>query len=296
MDMSGVRLIAPIILSIMMFGMGLSLVFNDFKRIWIQPKAILLGSALQLLLLPIVGYVLAKAFALPPVLAVGLMVLVACPGGPGSNLVAFLSRGDAALSVSLTAISSLLAVFTIPLVVNFGVSEFMPSNPMEFSAVKTSLLVLIITVIPVTLGMVIARSCPAFDKYCERPVKIISIVFLLLLVVSTFAKARHNLLELIQDVGLPTILLCVVTMLIGYLSAKFSKLDGRACKTIAIEVGIQNSALAIVVATTLLSDAELAVPAAMYSPVMITACMLFLLHALLTSSGKMAGSTLVGSS
>ncbi len=293
MDMSGVRLIAPIILAVMMFGMGLSLVFNDFKRIWVQPKAILLGSALQLLLLPIVGYALAKAFALPPVLAVGLMILVACPGGPGSNLVAFLSRGDAALSVSLTAISSLLAVFTIPLVVNFGVSEFMQNNPMEFSAVKTSLLVLIITVIPVTLGMVVARTSPNFSTNCERPVKIISIVFLLLLVVSTFIKARHNLLELIQQVGLPTILLCVVTMLIGYLSAKFSKLDGPACKTIAIEVGIQNSALAIVVATTLLDDAELAVPAAMYSPVMITACMLFLLHALF-SAGKVSDRTRVG--
>lgn len=289
MDMSGVRLIAPIILSIMMFGMGLSLVFNDFKRIWVQPKAILLGSALQLLLLPIVGYALAKAFALPPALAVGFMILVACPGGPGSNLVAFLSRGDAALSVSLTAISSLLAVFTIPLVVNFSVSEFMQNDEMEFSAVKTSLLVLIITAIPVTLGMVVARSSPKFAACCERPVKIISIVFLLLLVISTFIKARHNLPVLIHQVGLPTILLCVVTMLIGYLSARFSKLDGPACKTISIEVGIQNSALAIVVATTLLNDAELAVPAAMYSPVMITACMLFLLHALLGSKGAGVG-------
>ncbi|MDH3973598.1 MAG: bile acid:sodium symporter family protein [Deltaproteobacteria bacterium] len=271
-------LIAPLILALMMLGMGLSLTVNDFSRLFIKPKAVLLGVGLQTIALPVTGYFLLIFSGLTAELAVGFMLLVACPGGPGSNLVSYICRGDAALSVTLTAISSLLAVITIPLVVNFSIAEFMQAGHVNISVLKTVLAVLFITLVPLSLGMVIARRFPAFAAAAEQKVKFFSILFLLALVFYTFYKERNHLSELIQQVGLLTILLCILTLLIGFLVSRMLGFNSRIQKTIAIEVGIQNSALAIVVAGSILQSNLMAVPAAMYSPVMISASLMFLLY------------------
>jgi bile acid:Na+ symporter, BASS family len=273
---------APIILALMMLGMGLSLKVSDFKRLLLQPKAILIGSSLQLIALPILGYLIVRVLGLEKELAVGFMILVACPGGPGSNLLTYICRGDAALSVSLTGISSMLAVITVPLVVNFAIIEFMQGAEENLSVVKTVVAVLLITMVPLSLGMVISRLFPSISARMKNTVKYSSIAFLLLLVVSTFYKERSHLPELLSQVGLPTLLLCLLTLTMGFLVSKLFKLSNAIQKTIAIEVGLQNAALAMVVAGSLLNSNAMAVPAAMYSPVMISASLLFMLHAFVT--------------
>ena len=282
MDLSIVKIIAPIILAVMMFGMGLTLTVKDFTRVLFRPKAIILGSVLQILMLPVIGFMIAKLFMLPPILAVGVMLLVACPGGPGSNLLAFLCRGDTALSISLTAISSLLAVVSIPLVVSFAAETFLQENQIEVSVVKMSLVMFFITLIPVTLGMFVGKRYPKFASACEKPVKILSMAFLIFLVIMTFVKERDHLGDLLVDAGLAVVTLCIVSVMLGFVGARLLKLSGAVSKTIAIEVGIQNAALAIVVASSVFNSEQMAMPAAIYSPVMLTAAMLFLLHAYLT--------------
>ena len=182
------------------------------------------------------------------------------------------------VSVTLTAISSLLAVITIPLVVNLSIVEFMQAGHQNISVLKTVLAVLFITLVPLAMGMVIARRFSAFAAAAEEKVKFFSILFLLVLVFFTFYKERNHLPELIQQVGLPMILLCLLTLLIGFLVPKLLGFNTKVQKTIAIEVGIQNSALAIVVAGSILQSNLMAVPAAMYSPVMISASLMFLLY------------------
>ncbi|WNO08509.1 bile acid:sodium symporter family protein [Teredinibacter sp. KSP-S5-2] len=271
--------IAPLILALMMLGLGLSLTFKDFQQLSQSPKAVITGTLLQIIGLPIIGFSLTQLFNMPAELAVGLMVLVACPGGPGSNLVSFLCRGDTALSISLTAISSVLAIVTIPLVTSLSYRYFMGADLAQFSVSKFSFAVLCITLIPILIGILIRHKSSKIAELAEKPVKIGSILFLLLLVGSTFYKERANLPLLIGQSGLPVILLAIVTVLFGFGVAKLLNFNSAIQKTFAIELGIQNGALAIVIAGNFLNSTEMAVPTALYSPVMITLAVLFLVHA-----------------
>lgn len=278
-NMQVLSLFAPLILAFMILGMGLSLKINDFTRLIRQPKAVVLGLSLQVISLPLLGFLINSVFALSGPLAVGMMILVACPGGPGSNLLTYICRGDAALSVSLTAFSSVFALVTIPLIVNASVLYYMQVDEYDISVVKTLVAVLVITIVPLIIGMFVHNKHPHFTAKVEPKVKVASIVFLLILVVSTFYKSGEELAEFINTMGMPVILLCVSSILMAALVAKIFKLSAAVQKTISIEVGIQNSALAIVVASSLLNSNEMAIPAALYSPVMITASLLFMLHA-----------------
>jgi len=276
-DISFVSLLAPLILALMMFGMGLSLAWRDFTRLARQPKAVLLGSFLQMVTLPLIALGLVEVLAIRAELAVGMMVLAACPGGPGSNLLAYLCRGNSALSVTLTAISSILAVITIPFVSNLSLDWYLQQQH-SISVVKTVSAVLMITLFPIIVGMAVAKSWPALAKRAQSWVKIGSIIFLLILVVTTFYKAKDQLATLIEQIGLAVVLLSIATVIVGFLVSALFKLNNADQKTIAIEVGIQNSALAIVISANILQSNVIAIPAAMYSPVMITVSLLFLLH------------------
>ena len=261
----------PLALFIIMFGMGLGLTVADFKRIAIAPKSVIIGLAAQLIMLPLVGFGLASAFPLSPELAVGVMVLAACPGGPTSNMVTYLAEGDVALSISLTAISSLITVFTIPLVVNFAMQRFIGENiSLQLPFLSTVVQIAAITLIPVTLGLLVHRYAPQLSVKVEKWVKWLSLFFLALIIFGLLLKERDSVLTFFVQVGWVTLALNVVSMAIGYAIAMLFKLNRKRAIAITCEVGIQNGTLAIAVASTptLLNNATMAIPAAIYSLIM----------------------------
>ncbi|MDB9525776.1 bile acid:sodium symporter family protein [Oscillatoria sp. CS-180] len=268
----------PLALFIIMLGMGLSLTLADFKRILVEPKAVLLGLVAQLVVLPIVGFLLASLFPLSPELAVGVMILAACPGGPTSNLVTYLVQGNVALSITLTAISSLVTVFTIPLIVNFAMQSFMgEAVALRLPFLTTVIQIAVITLIPVMLGMVLHHYTPRFAATVEQWVKWLSLFFLALIIVGLLAKERANVASFFLQVGWVTLTLNVVTMALGFAIAALTKLDISSAKSITVEVGIQNGTLAIAIASapTFLNMPSMAIPAAIYSLIMFATSAVF---------------------
>ena len=272
----------PLALFVIMLGMGLGLTVDDFKRIAIAPKPILIGLLAQLFMLPVVGFVLASLFPLSPELAVGVMVLAACPGGPTSNMVTYLAQGNVALSISLTAISSLITVLTIPLVVNVSMQAFLGENAaIQLSFVETVVQIAVITLVPVSLGMALHRYRPRFAAKVESWVKWLSLFFLALIIFGLLLRERENVLSFFLQVGWVTLALNVVTMALGYLFSRLAKLDHPSSVAITSEVGIQNGTLAIAVASapTLLNSPTMAIPAAIYSLLMFATGAAFALWA-----------------
>ncbi|MEL6603338.1 MAG: bile acid:sodium symporter family protein [Cyanobacteria bacterium J06614_10] len=261
----------PLALFIIMLGMGLGLTVADFKRILVEPKAVLIGLAAQLLLLPAVGFILASVFPLEPELAVGIMILSACPGGPTSNLLTYLAAGSVALSVTLTAISSLITVFTIPLVVNFSMQQFIGTSvSLQLPFLQTVLRIAVITLIPIALGMWLHHTAPILSAKLEKGVKWLSIFFLALIVFGILLAERENLASYILQVGWVTLALNLLTMALGYMLATLTKLGHKHATAITCEVGIQNGTLAIAVASSpnLLNNPTLSIPAGIYSLLM----------------------------
>ncbi len=267
----------PLALFIIMLGMGLGLTLNDFKRVFVQPKAVILGLIAQLILLPIVGFLLSLIFPLSPELAVGVMILAACPGGPTSNIVTYLVRGNVALSITLTAISSLITIFTIPIVVNLAMQKFIGEGvALQLPFVKTIIQIAVVTFIPVALGMLLHNYTPQFAAKVEKLVKWLSLFFLGLIIAGLLLKERANVASFFFQVGGVTLTLNLLTMALGYAIAILGKLDSKDAKAITVEVGIQNGTLAIAVATTLLNSPNMAIPAAIYSLIMFITCGAFM--------------------
>ena len=268
----------PLALFIIMLGMGLGLTLEDFRRILIVPKGVFIGIGAQLLLLPIVGFALASLWQLRPELAVGLLILAACPGGPTSNLITFLAKGNVALSVTLTAISSLITVFTIPLVVNGAMRTFMGTETeLQLPLLATMLQISLITILPVSIGMVLQQRNPSASARAEQWVKWLSLLFLGLIITGVLLRERANIADFFLQVGAVTFALMVSSMLLGYGLAVFGRLDRGSATAITIEVGIQNGTLAITIASapSFLNSPAMAIPAAIYSLLMFVVSGLF---------------------
>ena len=266
---SASTLILAASLMIIMLGMGLSLQITDFKRVVFYPKAIFVGLFNQLILLPLVGFALAYFLQLPAEIAIGIMILAACPGGPTSNLITHLAKGDLALSVSLTALSSLITILTIPFLVNFALSYFLAEGQMiQLDILQTIIQILVIVVIPVGIGMLIRRYKEAFAMRMAKPVRIGSGIVLALIIVGLVIKEKENFGSYFQQAGLATFLLNALTMLLGYFSAKALKLNRAQATSISIESGIQNGTLAITIAVVLLNNTAFAIAPAVYSLLM----------------------------
>ncbi|MGD1855899.1 MAG: bile acid:sodium symporter family protein [Leptolyngbyaceae cyanobacterium] len=261
----------PLALFVIMLGMGLGLTIADFKRILVEPKAVILGLIAQLILLPFVGFVLISFFSLSPELAVGVMILAACPGGPTSNLMTYLAKGNVALSITLTAISSVVTVFTIPLVVNLAMRMFLGAEAaLQLPFGTTVIKIAVITLIPVSLGMVLHNKAPRLAASVEPWVKWLSLFFLGLIIVGLLVKERANVAGFFVQAGGVTLALMVLAMALGYAIATLSDLDRPTATAITVEVGIQNGTLAIAIASapTFLNNPSLAIPAAIYSLLM----------------------------
>jgi bile acid:Na+ symporter, BASS family len=256
-------------LFIIMLGMGLSLTIADFKRVLVYPKAVIIGLTNQMIILPLLGFGICMLIPMQPEVAIGIIILAACPGGPTSNLITHLSKGDTALSVTLTAISSFLTILTIPFVINLGLTQFLSEGKdIQLDAGKTIIQILVITIIPIAIGMMIKAKNDAFSQKMERPVKIGSGIVLSLVIIGIIIKEKSHVIDYFQQAGLAALSLNVLSMIIAFYSAKILSLKTDQAITISIESGIQNGTLAIAIATTLLSNTQMAIAPAVYSLIM----------------------------
>lgn len=256
-------------LFIIMMGMGLSLTIDDFKRVLKFPKAVFIGFLNQIILLPIIGFVLIRLLNIEPTLAIGAMILAACPGGPTSNLLTHLAKGDSALSVTLTAINSVLTIITIPLIVNFSLLFFTTESTIidaPISTIAGSLIVVI--AIPLSIGMLIKKYKNDFALRMNKPVRVASSVVITLVIVGLIIKERDNFVAYFEKAWLIALSLNFVTMSVGFIIARVFKLSFKQALTICIESGNQNGTLAIHVAVVSLARPDFAIVAAVYSLIM----------------------------
>lgn len=263
-------LMLPLSLGIIMLGMGLSLTLADFKRVVLYPKAVAIGFINQIILLPLVGFMLIFIFGLNNLeLAVGIMILAACPGGPTSNLISHISRGDTALSITMTAISSMVTIVTLPLIVNFSLSHFLQVGEyVPLPVFETIIRLTLITLFPVAVGMFIRSKARTFANKMDKPVKIVSGILLFLIIFAAINTNREIFVQSFRDVGPIALALNVLMLIVGYVSARFFKLNVTQSITISIETGIQNGTLGIMIASTLLHNDVMAISPAIYSLIM----------------------------
>lgn len=276
MDSALTAVALPLALAVVMFGLGLSLTPGDFTRIARQPKAVVIALLLQLLALPVLCFGLVLAFDLPPLLAVGLLLLAASPGGTTANLFSHLYRGDVALNISLTALNSVIAVVTLPVVTNLAIGFFEPAGGgtlgLQFG--KT-LQVFAIVLVPVVLGMLVRRSAAAFADRMDKPVRILSALVLALVIVGTIVAERDDVGEYLRAVGLPALVFCLCSLGAGFAVPRLLGIGRAQAIASSFEIGVHNSTLAITVAISVLGSVELAVPAAVYGVVMFPVAAIF---------------------
>jgi len=257
----------PLALALIMFGLGLDLTLDDFRRVGRSPKAAVIALGCQLLVLPVLCFGIVLLFDLPPLLAVGLMLLAASPGGTSANLFSHLFRGDVALNISLTAVNSLIALVTLPLVINLAIDYFDVGDSVSapFGEVVK---VFAIVLVPVAIGMVVRRSRPAFAAAMDKPVRIGSAVVLAILIVAIMVDQHDNILDYLADVGPAAALFCVASLTIGYFVPRALGVVERQAIASSMEIGVHNATLAIVIAVEVLDSVPISVPAAVYGLVM----------------------------
>jgi bile acid:Na+ symporter, BASS family len=258
----------PIALGVIMLGLGLSLRLEDFKRVIVYPKAVAIGLGCQMLVLPAVCLGIAEVFALPPALAVGLMLLAASPGGATANLFSHLAKGDVALNITLTAINSVLSLVTLPFIVSYAMNHFMGKDmaiPMQFGKVVS---VVAIVLVPVVIGMLVRANKPAVADRLDKPVRIVSAVFLVLVIVASVIKERAMLADSFADVGLAALAFNLASMMVGYFVPLVFRVERKQAIAIGMEIGIHNGTLAIAIAFNVLGNSQMSIPPAIYSLIM----------------------------
>ncbi|HIL92143.1 MAG TPA: bile acid:sodium symporter family protein [Cycloclasticus sp.] len=269
-------IILPASLFIIMFGMGLTLRTTDFTRVLKQPKAALIGLSAQMVALPIIAFAVAVFFNLSPELAVGLMIISFAPGGATSNMFTNIAKGDVALSISLTAVASLITPFTLPLFTLLSMDYFMGAGEaFQLPLLKTIMQLLVISVVPVIIGMLMLSKWQKAAGKIEPVIKVFSIVFLFLIIVAIILKNKAHMADFFLQTGFATLTLNILVLALGYGLAKFFKLSRAQSVSIGYEVGIQNGTLALLVAGTLIGNSTMMIPAVTYSILMFFTGFLF---------------------
>ncbi len=270
-------LFLPLALGFIMFGLGLTLRVADFTRVLVFPKAVIIGLTCQVLILPFACLGIAHAFGLEPALAVGLMLLAASPGGATANLYSHLANGDVALNITLTAINSVLAIITLPIIVNLSLIHFMGDGqaiPLQFTKV---IQVFVIVLGPVALGMLLNAKAPELTQRLHQPVKWLSILFLIAIIALAINKDSENLLTFAKVVGAACLAFNLVSLAVGYWVPRLLKLGERQSIAIGMEIGIHNGTLAIAIALSpmMLNNPTMAIPPAVYSVIMFFTAAIF---------------------
>lgn len=262
-------------LALVMFGLGLSLSLADFKRLFNHPKAVAIALALQVIGLPLACYAIIVGFSLPPVFAVGLMLLAASPGGISANLFSHLFGGNVAMNISLTAVNTLLSIVTLPLIANWAIGHFAQGGQVVPLQTRKLVEVIAIVLVPVALGMFVASRRPGFAARMEKPTKIFSGVVLAVVTVLAIANEWKTITTTFAQIGVPVLLFNLLSLLAGYYLSRSAGLDKPLATAISYEIGIHNSTLAIFIAVSVLGSFQLALPAAIYSVVMYITAPLF---------------------
>ena len=259
----------PIALAVVMLGLGLGLTRSDFERVVRHPTVTVVALVCQILVLPAACFALVLAFELPPALAVGMMLLAAAPGGTSANLFSHLFRGDVALNISLTAVNSVLALVTLPVVVNLAVGYFGAGVDPIGAQVKTAVDVFVIVLLPVIVGMLIRARRPTWADRMDRSVRIASFIILVLVLMGAIATNWNLLAAEFGRLSLITVLFCVLSLSMGFVLPRWFGAPHRQAVATSFEIGIHNATLAIVVAQTVLDSTELSLPAAVYGVLML---------------------------
>lgn len=268
--------ILPLALAFIMFVLGLGLTGADFLRVIKQPRDFFVGAFSQIILLPIIAFILVKVWSIAPELAIGVMIIAAAPGGVTSNLLTSFAKGDVALSISLTAIISLLCVVTIPFIVLTSVELLGGSNiTQDISLLGMSRDMFLIVTVPVILGMLLRKFSSDVALKLEPIAKKVSIMLFVLVLLGAIAAERENVISYFAQAGLITLILNVVMMIVAYYVAQFLASGTKQKKSITIECGLQNGTLAIFVATSIFGGGMYVIPAATYSLIMFVTSLIF---------------------
>ena len=271
------KTIAPVCLAIIMFGLGLGLTVADFKRVINIPRDFIIGFLGQVIILPIIAFILIHIISMPPEIALGVMVIAAAPGGVTSNILTKFANGDVALSVTLTAIVSLLSVITVPLIVYNSASFLGFEITKEISMINIAAKMFFVVTVPVIFGMIVRSLMTDFIVSKTLLVQRLSVILFLIVFISIWVEEWDRIISFITRAGLVAFILNITMIFIGYYMAKFlaSGLEQRKC--ISLECGLQNGTLAVFVATQLFDDIAFMVPTAAYALIMFVTSIIFVL-------------------
>tara|TARA_B100000886_G_scaffold206936_1_gene143074 strand:- start:9 stop:854 length:846 start_codon:yes stop_codon:yes gene_type:complete len=271
------KTIAPVCLALIMFSLGLGLSLSDFKRVMTTPRDFLVGFFGQVIILPIIAFILIHIISISPEIALGLMVIAAAPGGVTSNILTKFANGDVALSVTLTAIVSLLSIITLPFIV-FNSANFLGFEiTKEISIINIAVKMFFVVTVPVIFGMIFRNLMKDFVSTKTLLIERLSLILFLIVFISVWVEEWDMILSYITSAGLVAFILNMTMILIGYYMAKFlaSGLEQRKC--ISLECGLQNGTLAIFVITQLFDDIAFMVPTAAYALIMFVTSIIFVL-------------------
>jgi len=268
--------IAPIALALIMLGLGLGLTLRDFTRVLIQPRDFLVGLICQLILLPIIAFILIKIFNISIELALGVMIIAAAPGGVTSNILTKFSNGDVALSISLTAIISLISIFSVPFIVFKSADLLQVSNVSKnISMTGISLKMFLVVTLPVLLGILIRRFATNFITSKTKIIQRISVILFLIVFLAIWIEEWDNVINYLASAGLITLVLNIIMMFVGYYMAKLLASGIEQRKSISLECGLQNGTLAVFVATQIFDEMVYLVPTAAYALIMFVTSLIF---------------------
>lgn len=256
-------------LGLMMFGLGLSLTLADFVRLKAHPKAVVIALSLQLIILPLACYVLIIFFDLTPIYAVGLMLLAASPGGISANLFSHLFGGNLAMNISLTAINTVLSIITLPLIANLAIEIFAKTGQVVPLQMGKVIEVIVLILIPVSIGMLARFKAPRFAALMDKPMKIFSALLLLALMGLTLMREWNALLQYFSHLGPAVVIFNLISLFAGFYVSRLSGLDKPMATAISYEIGIHNAALAMYIGMKVLNNPGLALPSAIYSASML---------------------------
>ena len=269
-------IVLPLALAFIMFALGLGLTGNDFLKVIKQPRDFFLGAFSQIILLPVIAFILVKVWPIAPELAIGLMIIAAAPGGVTSNLLTSFAKGDVALSISLTAIISLLCVITIPFIVLTSVGLLGDTNtPLDISLMAISRDMFLIVTVPVILGMIFRRFASGITSKLEPLARKVSTILFVLVLLGAIAAEKENILSYLVQAGLITLALNIIMMIVAFYIAQLLASGVKQKICITIECGLQNGTLAIFVAVSIFDGGMYVIPAATYSLIMFATSLIF---------------------
>lgn len=259
----------PIALFIIMIGIGMTLTVRDFRQVAVYPKGMIVGTVAQIIVMPLIAFMLATLLAVPPAIAVGLVIIAACPGGTTSNLFVLLSRGNIALSIVLTVSASLITILTLPLFTNIALQHYMGTEEdIVLPVWKTVSMLIGIVLFPVAIGMVVRTRKPEVARKAESIVSIFGGVVLAVLIVALVYGVRDQIWELLKQAGPATILLNLAGIALGLAAGRVAGLTQRESLAVAVELGVKNGTIALMVTLTLLESSAMSIPAAVYGVLM----------------------------